>query len=50
MTYQLEKLLKSYIIRHENLPEDISEFFNINVNSKKEGKQYFEKLKKLLIS
>ncbi|AEM73243.1 purine or other phosphorylase family 1 [Caldicellulosiruptor acetigenus] len=50
MTYQLEKLLKSYIIRHENLPEDISEFFNINLNSKKEGKQYFEKLKKLLIS
>ncbi|ADQ07268.1 purine or other phosphorylase family 1 [Caldicellulosiruptor hydrothermalis 108] len=50
ITFQLEKLLKSYIIRHENLPEEISEFFNVNVNSKKEGKQYFEKLKKLLIS
>ncbi|MGB9857508.1 MAG: purine phosphorylase [Dictyoglomaceae bacterium] len=48
MTYQLERYLKSYIIRHENLPEEISEFFNVNVKSKKEGKEYFEKLKKLL--
>lgn len=49
MTHQLESLLKDYIIRHKKLPENISEFFDVNLTSKKEGKQYFDRLKKVLL-
>ena len=48
MTYELEKYLKSYIIRKGDIPKEISEFFYIDVKNKKERKDYFEKLKKFL--
>lgn len=48
MEIELKKLLKGYLIRHEEFPKEIVEFTKIKVTSKKEGKEYFEKLKNLL--
>ncbi|ACK41764.1 MULTISPECIES: hypothetical protein [Dictyoglomus] len=48
MEIELKKLLKIYLIRYKQIPEEIEEFVNIKVNSKKEGKEYFEKLKNFL--
>ncbi|ABP66023.1 hypothetical protein Csac_0383 [Caldicellulosiruptor saccharolyticus DSM 8903] len=50
MTNELESLLKDYIIRHKKLPDCIFEFFEVQINSKKEGKNYFDKLRKILLS
>ena len=48
MTHELEKYLKGYIIRKGNIPKEIFDFINIKANSKKERKEYFERIKKLL--
>lgn len=48
MENELKRILKGYLVRNKELPEEIAEFINIKVNSKKEGKEYFEKLKKIL--
>lgn len=48
MTHELEKYLKGYIIRKDNIPKEIFDFLNIKANSKKERKEYFERIKKLL--
>jgi hypothetical protein len=48
MTHELEKYLKGYIIRKGNIPKEIFDFLNIKANSKKERKEYFERIKKLL--
>jgi len=48
MTHELEKYLKGYIIRKGSIPKEIFDFLNIKVASKKERKEYFERIKKLL--
>ena len=48
MENELKRILKGYLVRNKELPEEIVEFINIKVNSKKEGKEYFEKLKNIL--
>jgi len=50
MTNELESLLKDYVIRHKKLPDTIFEFLEVQINSKKEVKNYFDKLRKILLS
>lgn len=49
MTNQLEGLLKDYLIRHKKLPDTLFEFFEVQVCSKKEAKEYFDRLKRILL-
>lgn len=48
MTHQLKNLILFYLSRHERLPGALYDFLNVRVNSKSEGKIYFERIKKLL--
>ncbi|SHM56107.1 Nucleoside phosphorylase [Caldanaerovirga acetigignens] len=48
MTHQLKNLIQYYLSKNEGLPWELYEFLNIKVNSKSEGKVYFERIKKML--
>jgi len=48
MAHQLKNLALFYLSSHERLPEELFDFLNVRVNSKREGKNCFERVKKLL--
>ncbi|WAM33699.1 5'-methylthioadenosine/S-adenosylhomocysteine nucleosidase family protein [Caldicellulosiruptor morganii] len=50
MKNELEDLLKGYFVRHKKLPEELFDFLNISsIKSKKEVKEHFDRLKKILL-